>query len=217
MSVDLQVVFPQEQIPLSSIRLATGTTNLLDITGQNFESTESVLINQVESQNFIVLSRTKLLAEIPDVVLNDRITDIIVLARQLALTRRSLLKFTLTKNPQMVTGLMKMVQLFLILLLNTKGTDKFEKRRGASALVNIGQSFGAAESQGVVGDFVIAVDTASRQMVGMQGRNQTIPRDERLLIAKVVQARFNKELGALIVSVELTSMAGRAAVANLEV
>ena len=39
---------------------------------------------------------------------------------------------------------------------------------------------------------------------------------ERLLSARVISATFNREQGAIVASVELTSQAGRAALANLE-
>lgn len=217
MSVDLQVCFPQEQIALNSVRLVPNSYFMLDIVGSDFRSVEAVYINQMESPNYIVLSQTRLLARVPEVVANDVITDVQVLARKLTITRNSLIKFTLTPHPQMVTGLLKLIQLFLIILLNTRNSDKFDKNRGASALRSIGKSFGAERSNDVVGDFVISVDNATRQIVGMQSRSTTIPRDERLLSAKVIQAQFSRELCALIVSVEVASMAGKAALANLEV
>jgi hypothetical protein len=217
MSVDLQVIFPQEQIQLNSVRLVPNSFYMLDVIGSDFRSVEAVYVNQVESQNFIVLSQTRLLAQVPESARAGVITDVQVLARKLALTHNSLIKFTLSNNPQMVTGLLKLVQLFLIILLNTRNSDKFDKGRGASALRAIGKTFGADKASDVVGDFVIAVNTATKQIVGMQSRSTTLPRDERLLSAKVVQARFSREINALIVSVEVTSMAGRAALANMEV
>ena len=150
MSVDLQVVFPQEEIELNSIRLVPGPPFMLDVIGADFRSVGEVLVNGVASPNFIVLSRTRLLAQVPQVLENDRLVDVSVLSRRLAITEKSLLRFRLTKSPQMVTGLLKLIQLFLIFLLNTKGTDKIDKKRGASALKSIGQTFGADQGGDIV-------------------------------------------------------------------
>lgn len=217
MSVDLQIVFPQEEVRLNSIKLVPGPPFMLDIVGQDFRDVEEVLINGVESPNYVVLSRTRLLAQVPEVIENDRLVDVKVLSRTLRLTQRSLLRFSLTRTPQMVTGILKLMQLFLLVLLNTKGSDKLEKGKGAGALRAVGRTFGAEQGGDVVGGFIVAVDTAARQIVGMQASAPHLPLDERLLSATVLGAAFNKQAGALVVSVEITSMAGRAAVANLEV
>jgi len=216
-SIDLQVVFPQEEIELNSIRLVPGPPSMLDIIGADFRSVAEVKMNGVESPNFMVLSRTRLLAQVPEVLESDRLVDVSVVSRKLAVTEKSLLTFRLSSTPQMVTGLLKLIQIFLMELLNTKGSDKLDKGKGASALKPIGQTFGADQGGDIVSGFVVAVDTATRQIVRRQSMNPGIPRDERLMAAKVLGANFNRQLGALVVNVEVTSMAGRAAVANLEV
>jgi len=53
--------------------------------------------------------------------------------------------------------------------------------------------------------------------VQMQGRNQATPPDERLLSASVLSAGYSKTETALVASIQLTSMAGRSAIARLEV
>jgi hypothetical protein len=52
--------------------------------------------------------------------------------------------------------------------------------------------------------------------VAVQSRDSSIARDERLLNSKVIRAGFNKDEAALVVSIELTSQAGRSALATLE-
>ena len=69
--------------------------------------------------------------------------------------------------------------------------------------------------EGASASSVLLVDH-SGQIITSQGRDPILPRDERLLSAKVPAAGFNRELGAIIATVELTSQAGRAALANLE-
>ena len=77
-------------------------------------------------------------------------------------------------------------------------------------------TFGADRSGDVVSNFVLAVTQTNRQIIAVQGRDQRLPRDERLLSARVISSSFNRSEGALLVSVEITSQAGRAALANLE-
>lgn len=221
MPVDLQVVFPQELIRLSRIRLSPrGPMQLpltLDITGEDFRSVDEVLIDNVPSPDVLILSKTRLIAQLPDVFQKaPNITNVAVLSRDLTITPRSLLRFRVSDTPGRVRGLLRLMQLFLKVLFTTPGRDIFSRRTGGGALRGIGETFGADEGGDMISNFVIAVDTTARQLVATQGRNPTTPRDERLLSARVTSARFNRELGALLTSVELTSQAGRAALANLE-
>ena len=73
----------------------------------------------------------------------------------------------------------------------------------------------ATEGNDIINDFVIAVDTTSRQIIAIQGRESALPRDERLLGARVLSATFDKTLGGLDAAVQITSQAGREAVANV--
>jgi len=87
-SIDLQVVFPQEEIELNSIRLVPGPPSMLDIIGADFRSVAEVKMNGVESPNFMVLSRTRLLAQVPEVLESDRLVDVSVVSRKLAVTEK---------------------------------------------------------------------------------------------------------------------------------
>jgi hypothetical protein len=109
------------------------------------------------------------------------------------------------------------VQLFLKILLTTPGRDIFSPNLGGGALKNIGHSFGRGQSDNITMDFVISVESTVRQILAIQGRDARLPFDERLLSARVSGAKFDHEQAALVVSVELTSQAGQAAITNVVV
>ena len=221
MAVDFQVVFPQEAIHLNQVRVTPpsplGLPRSVDVIGADFRSVDEVFINDIPSPDFIVFSKTHLQAQLPNVLQSEpKVLDVVVLSRRLTITRRSLLRFRISDTPGRVQGILRLVQLFVKLLFTTPGSDIFNSRSGGGALDNIGETFGADEGSNLVRDFIIAVDNTSRQIVSVQGRDPRIARDERLLSARVISATFNREQGAIVASVELTSQAGRAALANLE-
>lgn len=221
MAIDFQVVFPTEVIKLNGIRLTPpsplGLPTQLDIIGEDFSSVDEVFINDMESPDVIVVSKNRLLAQLPDVLQKSRaVNSVMVLSRKLTLSPRSLIRFRIGDTPSRVSGILRLVQVFLKVLFTTPGTDIFSKRVGGGALTLLGETFGADEGRKVVSNFVVAVDTAQRQIIALQGRDPTLPPDERLLSARVTRSGFNREQGAIIASVELTSQAGRAALANLE-
>jgi len=218
MSLDFQVVYPQESIQLSRVTpVQSSSSRILDVIGANFESVEEVLINQVPSDDVIVISKTRLLAQIPDHISTDHVITISVLSRRLVVTPKSFLRFKIGRTPGTVRGILKLVQTFLRILFTVPGKDVFAPRLGGAALKNLGSTFGADEGDDIVSSFIISVDTTQRQLVAIQSRNSRLPRDERLLSAKVIRAGFNKAEGALVVAVEINSQAGRSAVANLVV
>lgn len=217
MAVDFQVIFPSELVQLTSVSLIPGGKPLtLDIKGLDFRSVDEVTINEITSPSVVLLSKTRLLAQVPDSLQNAfTLHSVNVISRSLTLSPRSQIRFKLGRTTSKVRGILRLVQLFVKILFTTPGTDIFSPRVGAAALKNIGKNFGAEQGGSIVSDFVVAVATTSRQIVAIQGRDPSVPRDERLLSAKVTSANFDNSLSALIVSVELVSQSGEVAQANV--
>lgn len=216
MAFDFQVAFPQESIQLNQIRLLGFSPRTLDIVGQDFRSVEEVFINSVPAVDIVILSKTRLLAQVPDSLKDSTLLDVQVLSRRLTITPKSFIRFRIGSSPGRVRGHLRLVQLFLKILFTTPGTDIFNKNLGGGGLWNIGSTYGADEGGEIVSDFIISVARTQRQIVAVQSRDSSIPRDERLLRAQVLRAGFNKNEAALVVSIELTSQTGRSALANLE-
>lgn len=215
MAIDLQTITPQELVVLSKIKVLPGPPRVVAVTGDDFRSVDEVLINQVPSPDVVIVDKNHLLAQVPDSSSLERVTDVTVLSKRLILSDRSRIRIRIGRTPGRITGIMRLMQLFLKILFTTPGRDIFAPSIGGGALKNVGATFGAGEGTDIVNDFVIAVDTTSRQIIAIQGRDASIPRDERLLGAKVTKAVFNRNLGGIDASVQITSQAGRDAVANL--
>lgn len=218
MATDLQVVFPQELIQLSSVRALPGVSpRVFDIIGADFSSVDEVLINELPSPEVVVLSRVRLWAQVPDIVGSNSIQSVAVVAAKQAPDSDSLLRFRLGKTTRKVSGMQRLVQLFLKILFTRPGSDIFAQRVGGDALRNLGLNFGKNQGGTVVSDFIVAVGTTARQVIATQSRDPAIPLSERLLSARVTSANFDRPQAALIVAVELTSQAGRSTVANVVV
>lgn len=216
MSTDLQCVFPQNLVELSSVQLIYGVAPLtLDVIGKDFRSVDEVRVNDVLSPSVVVMSPTRLLAQVPDSVKGGRVTSVTVLSSQLTLNEKTLLRFRLGISPKKVSGLLRLVQLFVKVLFTTPGRDIFAPKLGGGALRNLGRSFSRAQGSGLVADFVIAVQQTSKQIISIQARDPAIPREERLLAAKMISADFNRQEEALVAGVELTNQTGRSALAQI--
>jgi hypothetical protein len=188
---------------------------MLDVTGEDFRSVNEVLVNDIQSPLVVVLSKTRLLAQVPVGLDINLLSSVAVTSRDLTIGPRSLIKFQIGPTPAKVSGILRLVQIFLKVLITTPGRDIFAPRIGGAALKDLGETFGNDQSGNIVSDMIVAVGTAQRQILAIQSRDPTIPRDERLLSAVVSNAAYNTAEGALVVGVELTSQAGRSATANI--
>jgi hypothetical protein len=220
-SIDFQVCLPQESIQLSSVQRVAGTgTNgippALNIQGVDFTAIEEVQMNGVVSPDFIVVSSTQLIAQVPDSLARATITSVTVLSRRLTITPRSLLRFRVAPSAGRVQGILRLVQLYMKVLFTTPGRDIFSPNIGGGLLRTLGATFGADQTSDVAANLVIAVSQTNRQIVAIQSRDQRIPRDERLLTARVVSTNFDRAQAALLGTIDIQSQAGRSAITNLE-
>lgn len=215
MAVDLQVVFPQESIRITGVSRVPGSAPaVFDVRGVDFSAVDEVLLNELEAPDFAVLSHTRLLVTAPP-GLTGTLQTVNVVSRNLVMTEQSFLRFRFSRVPSKVSGILRLIQYFTKVLFTTPGSDIFNKQLGAGGLQNIGRGFSKAASGSIVSDFVVAVGTTTRQIIAVQSRMPSLPPAERLLTARVSSARFVPAESALKVAVEVTSQAGRAAVANL--
>lgn len=218
MAVDFQVVFPQESIRLNDVRLTSmGGLHALSIVGADFRAVDEVIINELPSPDVIVVTKTSLVAQLPDVYQSvPEVRSVTVLSKQFSLSPRSLIRFRIGKSPGKVQGIHRLIQLFLKVLFTTPGTDIFNPQAGGGIMKKVGETFGQDEGHNIVTDFVISVNRTQRQLLAMQTRDQRSPRDERLMSATVTGTEYDKLQSAFYLTVEIVSQAGRTAIANVE-
>src|SRR4051812_35422480 len=134
MAVDFQVCYPQQAIILNQVRVLPGPPRVIDVLGADFRSVDEVLINKIASPDVIVVNKTRLVAQVPDSLLDQRVLSVTVLSRRLTVSAKSVLRFRIGSTPGKVTGILRLVQKFLKLLLTTPGSDIFNKQAGGGAL-----------------------------------------------------------------------------------
>lgn len=218
MALDLQTVHPQNTIPVSRTSLITiGGLLALDVLGDDFRSVDEVFINDVPSPDVVVVSPNRLIAQLPDSLQEaPDVQSIMVLSRQLTLSASSVLRFRIGDTPGVVSGVLRLLQLFVKILLSEPGSDIFNKQMGGALLRGIGSDYGSDDGDRIRADATVAVDRTARQIISLQSRDGTLPRDERLLNARLVGATFSRASTSLFLSVEVVSQLGIPARLNLE-
>lgn len=216
MALDVQFSYPQQVVKISSVELLQDAqVPTLRIIGDDFRAVDSVLLDDIVSPQVAIRSVTELTAVVPEEIRGKTMMEVVVVSYRASYSASSVVGFRMGPSNRKVFGIGRLVQLFLKVLLTTPGSDIFHPAQGGGALRNIGQTFSKSSAGSLVGDFVIAVDATTKQIISMQARKSRLPRDERLLSAQVRSARFDASKTALVVSVLLTSQAGTAATTNI--
>ncbi len=215
--MDLQFIQFQDALPITGVdEIPDLFPRSLEISGIDFRNATEVLINESTSPSFVIASKNKILAEVPGVDKRTTIRNVSILSADFTATVQSRIRFRFGQDPKKLTGLKAMMQVFLKLLFTTNGTDAFAPQMGGSGLKNIGRSFDVGQGSTIVSDFAIAVRRTEQQIKALQSKQPRLPDDERLAAARLLNAKFDVNLTALLARVELIAQSGKLAYANLE-
>lgn len=199
-------------LKVNSVRNAVGVSpRSLIISGEDFRSVETVLINGSPSPSFIVYSRTELVAEVPEAYRNANITDVSVMSSQLTFTAKSLVTFTVGTRPKKVSGIIRLMQTFLRILLRSPGSNVFHRKSGGGLLSRIGTNI----TNTAAADIAVSVNSTQTYLVGVQTAERNIPPSERLLAAEISAVSVDRQNTAISVTIILTNHAGQRTGATL--
>lgn len=184
------------------------------LTGLKFLQATEVIINDIPVPEFMVVSATRILAQVPDSQVNAAIRKVTVLATRPFPDRKSLLLFEVGEI-RSLQGLERLVQHFTKILIQTPGSDSFNPTEGGGILSLIGTVVGRKDSATLRSSVVSAVGRTRDQIVTKQSRTPQIPPDERLLRADIVGVGFDPNTSTIAARITLGAVSGRDAVANL--
>jgi hypothetical protein len=213
--IDIKFIAVQDLLTLNGARYANITPRSLILEGEKFLEATRVVINDIDSPEFMIVSNGQIIAQVPKSEVGSVLRKVAVLAEKPVPGRKSLIHFDLGKSFKTLQGIERTVQIFIKLLLQTPGSDKFEPTVGGGLLMILGKTFSKDNSSLLQSQAVTAVNRTRDQIVSLQTKNSRIPSDERLLTANIEAVGFNALITSLTMRVILTMVSGRQAVANL--
>lgn len=215
--MDIQVTYLRDVLPVDSADEVPGVVpRTLDVRGPNFRNVVKIDINEEEAPSFVVMSKNRVLVQVPESQEKEIIRTLAVLSNDFTKTKSSQVKFELTNNPQKVDGLKKLIQTFLLYLLRSPGTDAWYPKSGGGVQRLIGAHFSRSNAGGVAAAFTTAVSRVRTQIISLQSANTRLPASEKLGSVTVLSAVFNAQQTALLARVELVSQSGQRAIVGLE-
>jgi hypothetical protein len=214
--VDLQVIEIRDVLRVVSVAAipASNPPTVL-LRGQDFNSAQLVLINEVESPEIVIVSNQEILAQMPTTQVDVPLRSVVVVSHRITNTDRSQISFTLGNAPQTMAGITMLVQQFLKLMLQAPGTDIFSQKNGGGLLRAVGRQISAPTSSTLVADLNLSVSRARQQLLTLQARNPKLSMTERLAYARVAEARFNPTELSLVGRVAIGNQASQGSVVGL--
>lgn len=214
--IDLKVLAIKDVLVVVRVAMVPGLAPAsLEITGNKLLQADEVWINDLPSPEFIKMSNTKIIAQIPISQARTTISKVSVLATKPSPDRRSVLRFEMGATVSTIRGLEKLIQQFTKLLLQTPGSDAFDPQMGGGLQTIIGKTVGKNHTQSLSASFVSAVTRTRDQIFSIQSNNIRIPPDEKLLKASTQAVGFDANTTTLAARVSIGAVSGKEAVANL--
>lgn len=213
--MDLRVVYIQDVLPVSLLDVTADDPPQVVLRGSDFNSAVEVFINRQSSPSFSVRSKTEIRAQIPDSQVDEAVQEVSVLSSKFTATDRSLIAMRLGDHPQHVSGLLRLIQAYIKVLMRNPGSDIFEPEIGAG-LGNMIAKYLHGTQDVAPSDIALTVSRAERQVMRMQARDSGLSDDERLASAQLLGIHSSVATGSLVPRILLISQAGVSAVSQLE-
>ena len=187
----------------------------MDIRGRDFTGLNAVIINGHRSPTFVVLSDTRLLADVPRSQLGGPIRTITVLKSDASTSSEgSVISFEAVGTATVVPSSTFLVQKVLKYLFTTPGSDIFSPTSGSGLLGLLGATETAAESLALLAR--IRVREALSQIIRDQALSSA-PLEEKVQVIEVLSASFSRTDTSLDIRLAVISMAGQRVVAGLTI
>lgn len=187
----------------------------LDITGSDFTGTTAVLINGQRSPTFVVISDTRLLADLPAAVLGEAIRTLYILKEgTTGTTRSTVISFEAITTASTVPNSTFLVQKVLKYLFTTPGSDIFSPTSGGGLLSLLGATESSTGSLASLARVYVsnAVDSLIREQV-----SSSSPIEQKVQSVTVLAAEYSRVDTSLDIRLAITSMTGQRVIAGLSV
>lgn len=215
---DIKLLTIRDLLPVSEVEFVANLVPLsMSIIGEKLDQATKIFINDVEAPEFVVMTRSRIIAQVPSSEVKSIINKVAVIAEKPSAGRSSLLHFEMEGTFRSLQGIERLVQHFCKLLMQSPGSDKFSPNEGGGLLRIVGRNVSRNDAKSLQASVVGAVSRTRDQILSRQASNSRIPSDERLLSVTAEAVGFDVATTTLRARIALAAVSGKQAVANLTV
>jgi hypothetical protein len=196
-------------------RFVPGLQRTVELKGQDFRTAESVFINEAPAKEFVIVNRSTIYAQLPDGV--DGIRTVSVLSSDFTKTSvGSRIEFKLGSKTKKIEGILKLVQLFTKILLQSPGSDIQDPEIGGGLQDMVGFVSSTYRTEPILAALAKAVALTGEQIRRSQLGLSGLPLSERLLSASVLDLHIDRGTDEARCRFQIDSVAGQSAVTALD-
>jgi hypothetical protein len=200
--MDIKVTHLRRVLPVSKTLDVPGPPHEFYISGPLAREVADVEINGVRGYVFRVVNSTTIAVTLPKAF---NVKTLAILSTELGDAREAEVFFGFTPHISLVSGVQALAQYWLKCFLSSPGADAFSRSWGGAGRGAISKTFQQE------GDFnsniAIAVRRTNRQVMSRQASALYLPRNERLLDAKLIRAARKSNSETYEVDIEITNQA----------
>lgn len=216
MPSDLRVVTFRDMLQIQDAAPGNVDPPSILLTGKDFNSALRVLINGIECPEFVVLSSTRMLVQLPDSVRRSyQINTIEVISARITLSGNSYVDFSVGAPFGKSAGIEKLMQWFVKILLQRAGSDLYHPEAGGGLLDYVGSTTVMDASGGMAASISKAIDATYRFMQKSQ-MGMSLPPNEKILSAQLVGLDPVESGTSVAIKIRLISMAGEEATPTVQ-
>jgi len=207
---DYRLITFKDLTPFTDVKMFGQTS--IEVLGLNFSEVTDVLINGEESPDFIIVSNSKLIADIPKKYIGTKINTVSILRATQVKEKFSVINFKSTNRQDQISGRPYAIQRFLKLLFTTQGKDIFEPNMGGNLLSIIGST----DTATMVSRATAAVKNSFNQYIStdlLSATNTTL--SERIKSVNIKDINFETSSATLYIKLEFVLMDGTTTEAGL--
>jgi hypothetical protein len=212
---DFKVISAKAVLPVFAVAPVRGfDPPSLAVRGQGLNLASEVYLNDSRVDEFVITGPDRLLIKVPKDQYSQPLRNLRVLADSLLTRSDAVIELALPRPVTLVEGLGRLVQMFVITLLTTPGSDIFEPDSGGGANTLVGRNTDK-RGRGVEADLVLAIEKTKNEILRLQSKQSNLPMSEKLLSADIQSMHFDAAASALNARVSLTNMLSEQAEVSL--
>jgi hypothetical protein len=187
--------------PLKVSSVTRLSNNITAIKGEGFLDADEVYINEIHQRSWIILSDKEIAVNFPG---GEKVLTVAVLTEKLILNQPNITFFEIGPSFKSIEGMSKLIQNFIVPLMRTPGTNKFDTFGGG--MLKLPGKLMTNAGGNIKADIVNAVERTKNYLINKQNR-LNIPLAEKLLDVRVVAVSLDADHN-MSVAVTITNKAG---------
>lgn len=203
---DFRIVQSRVLLPVYSAAPIRGfSPPSIVVVGANLNQVEEILYNEVQVNEFVVSSETRLIVRIPPSQVGKDLFNLKVFSSKPAPKMDAAVILQVGTPVKSVSGMDRLVQAWLMIFMTTPGSDVFTLQSGGGAKSIIGSSTDKS-GRSAAADLAVAVQRTEAELIRLQAQTPTMPPEERLLSSEIESISSDDSSGTISARVILRNL-----------